>query len=198
MSSIYNNTQERMAITICRKIHTEYYFAIRTKNNRDTLFSKWRVVYSPFVLTGGKNTGLHGDFLSSSWFKISMPSACEIAIIKIIMPKITKDGVDKSTPVILSEMIDKMNSDCAFTASNFIEMFYSVDTTYLEDMTNQLNRQLVKENSEYATIHSTLNHEKGTIGFSFSLRKGDDLACVYCPNFMLYDNCSKSTLGNIE
>lgn len=192
MSSIYNNIQERMTTTIYRKRLTEYYFAFRTKKNRDTLFSKWKVVYSPFVQTGSKNTGLYGDFLSSSWFKISMPCACECAIIKIVIPEITKGGEYKSNAIILSDIIDKMNSDKTFIASNFIEMFYSVDTTYLEDMTNRLNRQLIKENSEYATIHSTLNHEKGTIGFSFSLRKGDELACVYCPNFKLYPSSNKS------
>ena len=185
MSSLYSEIQDRMITSTIRRSRTEYYFAIRIKNSEDNTFSKWRAVYSPFVITGTKNTNLYGDFLSSSWFKMSIPKCCEIAILKIIINNNNSNDAPRSTPVILSDMIDKMNNDNTFTASNFVIMFYSMSQLYFEDMINRLKIKLSSENDDTTTIHSVMNHEKGTIGMSFSMRKGES-PCLYCPNFMLY------------
>jgi hypothetical protein len=184
MSSRYTENHNSMTADIITQDDEKYYFAIRTKNKDNLAFSKWQAVSSPFVITGSKHSCMYGDFLSSTWFKMSIPQCCECAILRTGAAKNNSQTAAKPTPVIIGNMIDKMNQDNAFASSNFIEMFYSMSSNYCDDITRRLKLQLDTDNSEFSTIHSTLDHEKGTFGMSFAMRKGA-APCMYSPRFML-------------
>lgn len=185
MTIDYSDIQRRIIDELNTNERTKYYFAIRTKMNSKE-FSKWKVFVSSFVMSGSFDNSLHGEFLSSSWFKIDNPASCECAIIKISIN--TNDAVsrNKSTFDNLTDVINKMNVLNVWLPgkTDNIAMIHSINEEYLDDITHLLKTQMRINNNEFSTIHSSMNNEKGIFGLSFGMRKGGNL-CMYCPNFTL-------------
>ena len=185
MASNYHDIQNR----IFTKLHTQqlirYYFAIRTKK-KNCGFSKWKAFMSEFVLSGNGKSSVHGEFLSSSWFKINNPTSCECAIIKISTD--TSDRVNRNTSSLdkIANIIRKMNCTETILSTKEIVLFHIIKEEYFDDIAHLLKTQMYRNNNEYTTIHSSMNNKRGVFGISFAIRKGGN-PVMYCPNFTLSD-----------
>jgi len=183
MVSNYCDIQNRISTELQSQQTTRYYFAIRTKK-KNCGFSKWKAFISEFVLSGNGKSSVHGEFLSSSWFKINNPTSCECAIIKISTD--TSDRINRNTSSLykIADIIRKMNCTETILSTNVIALFHIIKEEYFDDIAHLLKTQMYRNNNEYTTIHSSMNNERGVFGLSFGMRKGNDL-CMYCPNFTL-------------
>jgi hypothetical protein len=183
MVSNYCDIQNRISTELQSQQTTRYYFAIRTKKN-NCGFSKWKAFISEFVLSGNGKSSVHGEFLSSSWFKINNPTSCECAIIKISTD--TSDRINRNTSSLykIADIIRKMNCTETILSTKEIVLFHMIKEEYFDDIAHLLKTQMYRNNNEYATIHSSMNNERGVFGLSFGMRKGKDV-CMYCPNFTL-------------
>ena len=182
MNSMYNDAQERISTEMDTKKRDNYYFAVRTKNKSG--ITPWKVYMTTFIVRGSNNSMLHGEFLNSSWFKLQNPNECECAIVKITTRTDDTVSRNKSTINILTQVTRKMNETNTIFDTDTIEMVHNIDERFFEDMTHLLKTQMHRNNSEFATIHTTMDNEKGVFGMSFSMRKGEK-PCMYCPNFTL-------------
>ena len=183
MTSTYGDIQDRISTELRSQQRTRYYFAIRTKKN-NIGFSKWKAFISEFVLSGNSKSSVHGEFLSSSWFKINNPTSCECAIIKISTD--TSDRANRNTSSLdkIANIIRKMNCTETILSTKEIVLFHIIKEEYFDDIAHLLKTQMYRNNSEYATIHSSMNNKRGVFGVSFAMRKGGS-PVMYCPNFTL-------------
>lgn len=180
----YDIIQNRITRKIITKKRINYYFAFRTK--KDDIESLWKAYDSPFIITGGTSSHLHGEFITSKWFNKIIPDSLDCAIVKITTDTSDPTSRNMSTIQILNDVVYKMNKGTEFLRTNDVAMIHNINQDYFYDINNILKNKMSRSNDDCVTIHSTMDNEKGFFGISFTMKKEGDIF-MYCPNFTLKD-----------